>query len=327
MIEAENLQKRFWIRQHHHGWSGALRNLMTRAGREVRAVDGISFQVAAGEMVGYIGPNGAGKSTTIKLLTGILVPSGGRVTVAGLVPWRQRRSLARRIGAVFGQRTQLWWDLPLIESLALLRHIYRVPGARFATNLKVFRDLLELDGFLDTPVRQLSLGQRMRGDLAAALLHDPEILYLDEPTIGLDVVAKQRIRDFLRRLNRERALTVLLTTHDMTDIVQLCQRMLLIDHGQLLYDGAVADIRERLGVERTLVVDLAEDETLDGPLTVGPAVQVQADGPRRWLRFRRDQITAAELIAAVSARCHIRDLTIEEPEIEAIVRRIYEEGL
>jgi ABC-2 type transport system ATP-binding protein len=327
MIEAENLQKRFWIRQHHHGWSGALRNLMTRAGREVRAVDGISFQVAAGEMVGYIGRNGAGKSTTIKLLTGILVPSGGRVTVAGLVPWRQRRSLARRIGAVFGQRTQLWWDLPLIESLALLRHIYRVPGARFATNLKVFRDLLELDGFLDTPVRQLSLGQRMRGDLAAALLHDPEILYLDEPTIGLDVVAKQRIRDFLRRLNRERALTVLLTTHDMTDIVQLCQRMLLIDHGQLLYDGAVADIRERLGVERTLVVDLAEDETLDGPLTVGPAVQVQADGPRRWLRFRRDQITAAELIAAVSARCHIRDLTIEEPEIEAIVRRIYEEGL
>jgi ABC-2 type transport system ATP-binding protein len=167
----------------------------------------------------------------------------------------------------------------------------------------------------------------MRGDLAAALLHDPEILYLDEPTIGLDVVAKQRIRDFLRRLNRERALTVLLTTHDMTDIAQLCQRMLLIDHGRLLYDGAVAAIRDRFGVERTLVVDLAEDETLDGPLSVERAVQVRTDGPRRWLRFRRDETTAAELIAAVSARYRIRDLTIEEPEIESIVRRIYEEGL
>jgi ABC-2 type transport system ATP-binding protein len=293
----------------------------------VRAVDGISFRVTTGEMVGYIGPNGAGKSTTIKMLTGILVPSGGQVTVAGLVPWRQRRALARSIGAVFGQRTQLWWDLPLIESLTLLRHIYRVPAAPFDANLKVFRNLLELNGFLDTPVRQLSLGQRMRGDLAVALLHDPELLYLDEPTIGMDVVAKQRIRDFLRRLNQERALTVLLTTHDMTDIAQLCQRMLLIDHGRLLYDGAVAAIRDRFGVERTLVVDLAEDETLDGPLTVGPATQVRADGPRRWLRFRRDETTAAELIAAVSARYRIRDLTIEEPEIESIVRRLYEEGL
>src|SRR5215471_14784466 len=327
MIEVENLQKCFWVRQHHRGLGGAWRNLVTRAGREVWAVNNISFHVTAGEMVGYIGPNGAGKSTTIKMLTGILVPSGGRVTVAGLVPWRQRRVLARRIGAVFGQRTQLWWDLPLIESLDLLRHIYRVPAARFAANLAVFREVLELDSFLDTPVRQLSLGQRMRGDLAAALLHDPEILYLDEPTIGLDVVAKQRVRDFLRRMNQERGLTVLLTTHDMADIAHLCQRMMLIDHGQLLYDGAVAGIRERFGVERTLVVDLAEDETVDGPLNIGPAEQVQADGPRRWLRFRRQEITAAALIAAVSARYRIRDLTIEEPEIESIVRRIYEEGL
>jgi ABC-2 type transport system ATP-binding protein len=263
MIEVENLQKRFWIRQHHHRLAGTLRNLVTRRGREVRAVDGISFRVAAGEMVGYIGPNGAGKSTTVKMLTGILVPSGGRVTVAGLVPWRQRRSLARRIGVVFGQRTQLWWDLPLIESLYQLRHIYHVPAERFAANLKVLRDLLDLDGFLDTPVRQLSLGQRMRGD----------------------------------------------------------------GHGRLLYDGAVAAIHDRFGLERTLVVDLAEDETLDGPLNVGPATQVRADCPRRWLRFRREEITAAALIAAVSTRYRIRDLTIEEPEIEGIVRRIYEEGL
>ncbi|HEY7490394.1 MAG TPA: ATP-binding cassette domain-containing protein [Candidatus Tectomicrobia bacterium] len=327
MIEVENLRKRFWVRQHHRGLAGVWRNLVTRAGREVWAVNNISFRIAAGEMVGYIGPNGAGKSTTIKMLTGILVPSGGRVTVAGLVPWRQRRVLARRIGVVFGQRTQLWWDLPLIESLDLLHYIYRVPATRFTANLAVFREVLELDGFLDTPVRQLSLGQRMRGDLAAALLHDPELLYLDEPTIGLDVVAKQRVRDFLLHMNQERGLTVLLTTHDMADIAHLCQRMMLIDHGQLLYDGAVAAIRERFGVERTLVVDLAEDETVDGPLNIGPAEQIQADGPRRWLRFRRQEITAAALIAAVSARYRIRDLTIEEPEIESIVRRIYEEGL
>jgi ABC-2 type transport system ATP-binding protein len=327
MITVDNLQKRFWVRQHHRGLAGAVRNLVTRAGQEVWAVDGISFQVAAGEMVGYIGPNGAGKSTTIKMLTGILVPSGGLVTVAGLVPWQQRRQLARRIGAVFGQRTQLWWDLPLIESLDLLRHIYRVPAARFAANLATLRDLLALGSFLDTPVRQLSLGQRMRGDLTAALLHDPAILYLDEPTIGLDVIAKQRIRDFLLQMNRERGLTVLLTTHDMADIAHLCQRMMLIDHGHLLYDGTVAAIRDRFGAERTLVVDLAEDETVEGPLNVAPAIQVRADGPRRWLRFRREEITAAALIAAVSARYRIRDLTIEEPEIDSIVRRLYEEGL
>src|SRR5919108_2452907 len=328
MIAVDNLHKCFWVRQHHRGLAGAWRNLVTRGGREVRAVDGISFQIAAGEMVGYIGPNGAGKSTTIKMLTGILVPSGGRVTVAGLVPWRQRRALARRIGVVFGQRTQLWWDLPLIESLDLLRYIYRVPAARFAHNLATFRELLDLDPFLNTPVRQLSLGQRMRGDLAAALLHDPAILYLDEPTIGLDVVAKHRIRDFLQRINRERGVTVVLTTHDMADVEQLCSRLLIIDHGRLLYDGSLAGIRERLGTERTLVVDLAEGEAAtNGPLAVPHAREVRADGPRRWLRFNRAETTAAELIAAVAARYRLHDLTIEGPEIEAIVRRIYEEGL
>jgi ABC-2 type transport system ATP-binding protein len=327
MIEVDDLRKSVWVAKHHRGVAGALRNLVTRAGREVRAVDGISFRVAAGEMVGYIGPNGAGKSTTIKMLTGILVPTSGRIVVAGLTPTRQRRALAGRIGVVFGQRTQLWWDLPLIESLELLRHIYRVPADRFAANLATFREVLALDGFLGTPVRQLSLGQRMRGDLAAALLHDPDILYLDEPTIGLDVVAKQHIRDFLLRTNRERGVTVLLTTHDMSDIAMLCQRMMLIDHGKLLYDGPLAAIRERFGVERTLVVDLDDEEAASGPLALPTAREVRAKGPRRWLRFRRDETTAADLIAAVSARYRIRDLTIEEPEIEGIVRRIYEEGL
>jgi ABC-2 type transport system ATP-binding protein len=326
LIEVERLEKRFRVVRHHRGLIGAIRNLFERRSYEVRAVDGISFTVERGEMVGFLGPNGAGKSTTVKMLTGILVPSTGRIEVFGLVPYRRRTEVARRIGVVFGQRTQLWWDLPLIESLDLLRYIYRVPAQRYQENLRRFRELLELDPFLNTPVRQLSLGQRMRGDLAAALLHDPEILYLDEPTIGLDVVAKHRIRLFLREMNRERGVTVLLTTHDMADVEQLCSRVIIIDRGKLLYDGDLEGIRDRFGTERTLVVDLAEDET-NGPLQVPHAYEVRADGPRRWLRFSRTDTTAAELIAAVAARYRLRDLTIEEPDIETIVRMIYEEGL
>ncbi|MBI2940778.1 MAG: ATP-binding cassette domain-containing protein [Chloroflexi bacterium] len=325
LIEVDELEKTFRVARHHQGFFGAFRNLVSREYREVRAVGGITFAIEAGEMVGCIGPNGAGKSTTIKMLTGILVPSAGRVEVFGMVPHRRRTDVARRIGVVFGQRTQLWWDLPLVESLDLLRYIYRVPESRFRENLDQFRALLDLDPFLNTPVRQLSLGQRMRGDLAAALLHDPEIVYLDEPTIGLDVVAKHRIRDFLRRINRERGVTILLTTHDMIDIEQLCSRLLIIDHGKLLYDGGLEKIRGRFGTERTLVVDLAEGEVEDSaPLAVLYAREVRADGPRRWLRFSRDDTTAADLIATVASRYRLRDLSIEEPEIEAIIRRIYE---
>ncbi|MGH2354415.1 MAG: ABC transporter ATP-binding protein [Chloroflexota bacterium] len=326
VIEVENLQKTFRVARHHRGTLGAMRNLFERQYREVRAVDGISFSVERGEMLGCLGPNGAGKSTTIKMMTGILVPTAGRLEVLGLSPHPRRKEVARRIGVVFGQRTQLWWDLPLIESLDLLHYIYRVPADRYERNLATFRELLDLDPFLNTPVRQLSLGQRMRGDLAAALLHDPEILYLDEPTIGLDVVAKHRIRDFLRRINRERGVSVLLTTHDMADVEQLCSRLLIIDHGKLLYDGGLEEIRDRLGRERTLIVDLAED-SVNGPLRVPHACEVRADGPRRWLRFSRADTTAADLIAAVAARYRLHDLTIEEPEIEAIIRRIYEQGL
>lgn len=326
LIDVSGLEKTFRIARHHRGALGAFRNLVTREYREVRAVDGISFAIQRGEMVACIGPNGAGKSTTIKMLTGILVPSGGRVEVCGMVPHRRRKDVARRIGVVFGQRTQLWWDLPLIESLDLLSYVYRVPSDRFRQNLSEFRELLDLDPFLNTPVRQLSLGQRMRGDLAAALLHEPEIVYLDEPTIGLDVVAKHRIRDFLRRINRERGVTVLLTTHDVADIEQLCSRLLIIDHGKLLYDDSLEQIRDRFGAERTLVVELAEGE--DGqPLTATQAEEIRADGPRRWLRFSRADTTAADLIASVASRYRIRDISIEEPEIESIIRRFYEEGM
>ncbi|HET8629937.1 MAG TPA: ATP-binding cassette domain-containing protein [Thermomicrobiales bacterium] len=324
LIEVEHLQKRFRVPRRRPGPLGRLRGLVARDAREVAAVEDISFRVGRGELVGYVGPNGAGKSTTIKMLTGILVPSAGRVVVDGLVPWRERRRLAGRIGVVFGQRTQLWWDLPLIESLRLLRHVYRVPAERYRRNLARCTDLLDLGPFLDRPVRQLSLGQRMRGDLAAALLHDPAILYLDEPTIGLDVVAKERIRAFLRDLNRESGVTVLLTTHDLADIARVCERMLIIDHGRLLYDGGVGEIAARYGGERRLVVDL--DEEVACPDVPGARLE-RREGARLWLSFRREDISAPELIARVTGRYAVRDLTLEEPDIEEIVRRIYQKGL
>lgn len=326
MITARGLSKSYRVARHRPGALGAMRSLFDRSGREVRAVRDISFEVAAGEIVGYVGPNGAGKSTTIKMLTGILVPTAGEAEVAGFVPWTQRKQLARRIGVVFGQRTQLWWDLPLIESLELLRFVYQVPAARFAANLEEMRTLLDLDPFLTTPVRQLSLGQRMRGDLAAAVLHEPPLLYLDEPTIGLDVVAKARVREFLARINQERGVTILLTTHDMADVEHLCRRMIIIDHGRLLYDGSVDALRRRSSGHRTLVVDARAGASL-ADLGMPGVELTRAEGPRHWLRFDRDAVSAASLIAAVVARVPVQDVAIEEPAIEDIIRQIYEGGL
>ncbi len=290
-----------------------------RRGVEVRAVDGVTLAVERGELCGYIGPNGAGKSTTIKMLTGILVPSSGWIRVAGLDPSKARVQLARRIGVVFGQRTQLWWDLPLRDSFELLHHMYRTPAARHRANLAAFTDLLELGTFLSTPVRQLSLGQRMRAELTAALLHDPEIVYLDEPTIGLDVVSKTAVRDFLLAVNRDRGVTILLTTHDLADVERLCSRVVVIDHGRVIRDGTVAEIKADFGDERTLVVDLAEPSP---PLAVDGAKVVRVEGPRQWLRFGRDT-NAADLVAQVASRAQLRDLAVEEIGIDDAVRRIY----
>lgn len=287
----------------------------------VPAVDGVSLTIETGSMVGYIGPNGAGKSTTVKLCTGILVPTAGRVRVAGTDPSRARVAVARRIGVVFGQRTQLWWDLPLRDSFGLLRHVYRVPADRHRSNLDAFVDLLDLSGFLDTPVRQLSLGQRMRGELAAALLHDPEVLFLDEPTIGLDLVSKEAVRSFLLTLNRERNVTVLLTTHDLADVERLCGRLLIIDRGRIIEDSTVAEIKDRHGRGRVLVVDLEEPRPA---LAVPGADVVRVEGPRQWLRFDRNDHTAAVVLAQVAAQAPVRDLAIEDPPIEEVVRRIYD---
>ena len=337
MIQVDGLSKAFRVARKRPGLWGSMRSVVDPEVRVVQAVQDLSLTVERGEMIGLVGPNGAGKSTTIKMLTGILVPSGGEMCVAGLNPLRQRRELARRIGVVFGQRSQLWWDLPLIDSLSLLRHLYQVSEARYTANLAKLRAMLELDEFLDTPVRQLSLGQRMRGDLAAALLHDPELLYLDEPTIGLDVVAKARIREFLLAINSERDVTVLLTTHDMDDVETLCPRMLIIDHGRKLYDGAVSSIRERFGGERTLiaVMDPAQLASLphdhEGlPIleALPPGVRLlRAESPRLWLGFSREGIPAHELVAWLGTRYKLHDITFQEPEIEDVIRRIYEEGL
>ncbi len=311
-IKLRNIDKTYIVRT-KAGWLRRTRN-------EVHAVAKVSFDVQPGEMVGYLGPNGAGKSTTIKMITGILTPSGGEVTVLGLQPVAQRRALAKRIGVVFGQRSQLWWDLPLVESFELLHHVYDTDADRHRLNLEQFIERLELGPFLATPVRQLSLGQRMRGELTAALLHDPELVVLDEPTIGLDVVSKYAVRSFLQEVNTERGTTILLTTHDLDDVEQLCERMLIIDEGRVLLDGSVADFKREHGTERTLVVDFADAQP---PVELADGTVEQVDGPRQWIRFDRRQTTAAALISQVSDLHPVRDLSIEEPEIEELIRGIY----
>jgi ABC-2 type transport system ATP-binding protein len=324
IITVSNLSKHFKVARHQRGTSSALRNLLAREYRLVRAVDGISFEIEPGELVGYIGPNGAGKSTTIKMLAGLLVPSGGELWVSGRVPWKERRAHVINLGAVFGQRTTLWWDLPVIESLDLLQYIYKVPPNRFRHNMDEFRELLDIASFLDTPVRSLSLGQRMRADLCAALLHDPVLLFLDEPTIGLDVVAKERIRQFILHINRERGTTVILTTHDLSDVEKLCERVMIIDHGRLLFDGQLDALRERFGGKRELVVDFAQAYA---SVAVDGAQVIDHDNARATYQFERGTITASELIGRLSASYRIRDLQVREPGIEETVRRIYEERL
>jgi len=324
IIEAAGLGKVFRALRREPGLGGALAAVFKPRYEEKVAVHDVSFALQPGDLVGYIGPNGAGKSTTIKMLTGVLVPSAGRVRVTGLDPAAQRIELARRMGVVFGQRRQLWWDLPLRDSFDLLRYMYRVPEPRFHRNLERLVDLLDLTSCLDVPVRQLSLGQIMRGEVAAALLHDPQVVFLDEPTIGLDVVSKGRLLEFLTEVNRAEGMTVLLTTHDIADVERLCERMLIIDHGRAMYDGPVHALRDHFGGERVLVVDL--EHTID-PLQVTGATTERVEGARQWLRFRRSEVTAAQVVAAVAAQAPVVDLSIEEPAIEDIVRRIYEEGL
>lgn len=287
------------------------------------AVDHLDLQVQRGESVGYIGANGAGKSTTIKMLVGILVPTAGSVRTCGLDPLTQRKDLARRVGVVFGQRSQLWWDLPVGESFSILAAIHRLSEDAARRRRAELIEQLDMAEFLETPVRQLSLGQRMRAEVAAALLHSPELVILDEPTIGLDVLSKQRLRDFLIAERAEHGTTLLLTTHDMGDIERLCDRVLVVDHGRLAYDGTLAGLSAEVGAQRVLVLDLADagPDLIDIPGATH--LGSEAAGMRQQLAFDPSATTAAALLAEVGKRAEVRDLAIEEPDIEDVVRRIY----
>jgi ABC-2 type transport system ATP-binding protein len=319
-ILVEQLTKTFRVAERRAGLWGAFAGLVRRTYRDIHALAGIDFTIKAGELVGYIGPNGAGKSTTVKILSGILVPTAGRCEINGLTPWQQRVQHVQNIGVVFGQRTQLWWDLPVIESFEVLREIYRIPAAVFCQNRDRLIELLQLHEFLDIPVRQLSLGQRMRSDLTAALLHGPRILFLDEPTIGLDAVSKLAVRDFVKTLNRDDGVTVILTTHDMDDIEALCQRVLVIGRGKIVSDGSLQALRATVNNERRLIVDLVNaHEVIAEP----PARVVGHEGRRVELAFNPSDVSPAQLISRITAKHAIQDLFVEHPPIERIIAELY----
>ncbi|MFD0679114.1 MULTISPECIES: ABC transporter ATP-binding protein [unclassified Paenibacillus] len=326
LIEVQNLNKTFRQAVKAPGLLGAVKHMFTQQYREKQAVNGINLSIEAGEAVAYVGPNGAGKSTTIKMLSGILVPTSGSVMVDGVVPHKQRTDNARKIGAVFGQRTQLWFDLPIIESFALLKDIYEIPEAVYRFNMGRFTELLSLDEFLHLPTRKLSLGQRMRADLAAALLHDPQIVYLDEPTIGLDIAVKVKIREFIKQINREHGTTIILTTHDLEDIEDICRRLVIIDQGRIIYDGSLQAVKDAFARERTIHFQLSEP--LSGNrhiLTDWPGAFVeQKEGQHIAIRFDRFEVSASEVVSRVMRLGEVIDFRIDEPKIEQVIRRVYE---
>ncbi len=330
-IEVRNLRKEFRVFKHREGVWGAFQDLFHRDYQTLVAVDGINLSVERGEFIGYIGPNGAGKSTTIKMLTGILMPTSGEITANGFRPYQDRTRYTKGIGVVFGQRTQLWWDIAVIESFKLLRRIYDVTEKDFTERMKIFRTLLDLDEFLHSPVRKLSLGQRMRCDIAAALLHFPPILFLDEPTIGLDLVAKDRIREFLKEINRTLNTTILLTTHDLSDIEELCRRIVIIDHGRLIYDGTLEELRHRLGRINQINVHLEDRRgalSLDQVFGAGNGLQWEhLDELTYRIRYNREQVSSAEIIRKIVNEVPVRDIYIEAQPIEEIIKKIYSDGL
>jgi len=328
IIEVHNLSKEFRTFRRREGVLGALENLFVREYVTVHAVDRVSFSIEPREMVGYIGANGAGKSTTIKMLTGILVPTSGEVVADGYIPYRDRRRYTKRIGVVFGQRTQLWWDIAVVESFKLLKQIYEIPDADYHRRLEMFSEILNLGDYLHTPVRKLSLGERMRCDLAASLLHNPPLLFLDEPTIGLDVVAKDRIREFLKEINRTERTTVLLTTHDLSDIEELCKRLLIIDKGKILFDGELRQMKQRLAKfnqVKFFLKDRAQVARL-GEITTDGIFLERVDELTYLMRFDREQHSSAEVIRNLVNTLEVRDILVEEEPIEDIVKRIYLSG-
>ncbi|MFF2015822.1 ATP-binding cassette domain-containing protein [Paenibacillus sp. NPDC058177] len=323
LIQVKHLRKEFKRQKRKDGFWPLMKSLVYREYEQKVAVEDISFTIDQGEIVGYIGPNGAGKSTTIKMMVGILVPTSGNVLVNGLVPFENRIENARRIGAVFGQKSQLWWDTPVIESLRLTKYMYDIPEDRYLQNMALFSDILGLEEFKNVAVRSLSLGQRMRADLCAALLHDPQIVYLDEPTIGLDVVVKERIREFIRQINRERGTTVILTTHDMADIEKLCSRVMVVDHGRLMYDGNLHTLKNDYGNMESMELDTEEDFVMDDALLRMGISFNRTEEARTQLVYDKNKINSSAVIKWIMDRYSVRDFKVKETEIEEIIRNLY----
>jgi ABC-2 type transport system ATP-binding protein len=329
-IEAKGLTKEFKSYISRPGLSGAFRDLFKRQYKTMRAVDGIDLEIAPGEIVGYIGENGAGKSTTIKMLTGILMPTSGYLRVNGMDPHREREKFVRTIGVVFGQRSQLWWDIAVQESFTLLKKVYRLSDAEYKRHMGHVIDVLEIGELLPKPVRKLSLGQRMRCELAAALIHNPPLLFLDEPTIGLDVLVKLKIRDFLKEMNQTYGTTILLTTHDLSDIEALSSRVVMLDSGKIIYDGGLNELRTTWGNEKKVMIeftraaDIRELEQLTEHL---PVVWQKEDELRFRAVFGETEVAVSDLLARIISRYEVKDISVEAVSTEEIVRKIYEEGI
>jgi ABC-2 type transport system ATP-binding protein len=325
-VSVAGLTKVFRSYRRHEGLAAALKSLVRRQTTEMVAVSGVTFSIEPGEMIGYIGANGAGKSTTIKMLTGILTPTSGEISCNGFVPARERTRYVATIGVVFGQRTQLWWDIAVVESFRLLKEIYGLSDAEYRDRMALFDRVLGIAAYLHQPVRKLSLGERMRCDLAASLLHRPPLLFLDEPTIGLDIVAKASVREFLQAINREEGTTVLLTTHDLSDIETLCRRVIVIDHGRLLFDGALSELRDRILPVTSVIFDVKTAP--DPSLLSWNGLQILEVGSHRYrMDIDRRQLSPASAVKEIVNRFDVADLSIEEPQIEEVVKRIYREGV
>lgn len=326
-IEVKNVSKSFKVSKRAKGIPGTIANLFVPKYEEKQAVKDISFAIEQGEMVGFIGPNGAGKSTTIKMLSGILYPDDGEITVNGYVPYRQRKEYVGSIGVVFGQKSQLQWDLPVIDSFELLKAIYRIPEAMYKKNLDRFMEMLDMSEFINRPVRQLSLGQRMRADIVAALLHSPKIVFFDEPTIGVDVVGKEKIRSFIKELNAEDKVSMIFTTHDMQDIEKTCDRLIIIDKGSKIYDGSIQNIKERYGTTRQLQVEFAESYDISNGADILRNVEIKSDdksdGRKKQFIFENTKVQIDELMNYLLQNYGIRDINVSEPEIERIIGKIY----
>ncbi|EEH98273.1 hypothetical protein CSBG_01899 [Clostridium sp. 7_2_43FAA] len=329
MIKVENLSKEFKSNKKYPGFKGAIKSFFSREYIIKKAVDNISFEIEDGEIVGYIGANGAGKSTTIKMMTGILSPSSGTISINGLIPYEDREKNAKDIGVVFGQRTQLWWDLPLSETFSLLKDIYDVNDKDYKERMEFLNEVLEINEFILSPVRTLSLGQRMRADLAAALLHNPKIIYLDEPTIGLDVVVKEKVRSAIKEINKKYGTTVILTTHDLNDIEELCNRIIIIDNGIKIYDGSLSDIKGSYGYITTIEVQVKslkgnEKFDINNEMNISKEnLEMKVLENKIIVRFNRNFTNQAEIISKIISKFDILDFSIIETSIEEIIKKIY----